>query len=166
MPPTIPIYSLHVRRDARWPLHTTHIRQPNDLAALLADYLADADREHLVVVTGDAHHRVTGLHTAAIGGLDRVDIHPREVFKIAVHIGAAAIWIAHNHPTGDPSPSAADDAATRRLQWAGAIVGIPVLDHVILGTSDVWLSYHQSVAWFRQPLTWEAEPIGSADPDA
>jgi DNA repair protein RadC len=69
----------------------------------------------------------TGCLTASL-------VHPREVFKVAVDLRAAAIVLYHNHPSGDPEPSAEDLALTRRLSAAGTLMGIEVLDHVVLGS--------------------------------
>ena len=67
------------------------------------------------------------------GGLVGVDAHPREVFRPLVRMAAAAGVVIHNHPSGDPTPSAQDRDLTRRLRDAGRVVGIPIVDHVIIG---------------------------------
>lgn len=67
------------------------------------------------------------------GTLDGVSVHPREVFKAAVRWGANALFVAHNHPAGDPTPSAADIALTRRLAETSSVLSIPILDHLVLG---------------------------------
>ena len=73
------------------------------------------------------HHQVTR------GTLDASLVHPREVFRTAITEAAASIILVHNHPSGDPTPSAEDRAVTRQLRGAGSIIGIEVLDHVIIG---------------------------------
>jgi len=78
------------------------------------------------------HHVVRDVLVTR-GILDASLVHPREVFRIAVSEGAAGIILVHNHPSGDPTPSAEDRAVTRQLGAAGRAVGIPVLDHVIVG---------------------------------
>ena len=74
-----------------------------------------------------------GINTVAVGSLTAAVVHPREVFKPALLANAAAILCAHNHPSGDPQPSAEDRALTTRLVEAGKLLGIQMLDHVIVG---------------------------------
>jgi DNA repair protein RadC len=109
-------------------------RSPADIAADLHKRgIAQADREHFVVYLLDVKHRPIAFEVVTIGILDGSLIHPREVFKAAVCANAAAVILAHNHPSGDPNPSEADKDVTRRLRSAGEILGIPVVDHVIVG---------------------------------
>ena len=67
------------------------------------------------------------------GGLASAPVHPREVFKAAIRHGAAGVILVHNHPSGDPTPSQADLAVTTRLGRAGGVMGIPIIDHIIIG---------------------------------
>ena len=90
------------------------------------------DREVFVAVLIDTRNQVLGINTVSIGSLSSSIVHPREVFKAAILMGAANIILAHNHPSGDPSPSKEDIEITRRLTKAGEILGIEVLDHLIL----------------------------------
>ncbi len=78
-------------------------------------------------------HRVIAYHEVGRGTLDSVLVHPREVFKAALLANAAGIIAAHVHPSGDPTPSADDVEVTGRLAAAGDILGVPVLDHIIIG---------------------------------
>ena len=88
--------------------------------------------EQFGVVLLDTKHRVLRISLLSIGTLDSSIVHPREVFREAANGGAAAIILFHNHPSGDPGPSADDVALTRRLMHAGEMMGIDVLDHVII----------------------------------
>jgi hypothetical protein len=81
----------------------------------------------------NTRRRVKGHHLVSIGTLDTLLVHPREVFRLAVITAAAAIVLAHNHPSGEPSPSEADIKVTRDLIRAGQLLKIEVLDHVIIG---------------------------------
>ncbi|MBX6350261.1 MAG: DNA repair protein RadC [Clostridia bacterium] len=110
------------------------VDRPEDVVRWLRPRMRDLDREHFVVLWLDTKHRVLGHETVSIGGLDAAPAHPREVFKGAIVRSAAAVVLAHNHPSGDPTPSADDVRLTRRLVDAGRILGIEVLDHIILGT--------------------------------
>ena len=109
------------------------IGSPADVYDLLGMELGCQDREQFVVVLLDVRHRVLRVHPVSIGELDRTPVHPREVFKPAIRLSSAAVILAHNHPSGDPTPSPDDREVTRRLVEAGQLLGIEVLDHVIIG---------------------------------
>ncbi len=81
----------------------------------------------------DRKNQVIGFHTVSIGSLTASVVHPREVYKVAILSNAAAVIFGHNHPSGDPTPSAEDKALTSRLVEAGEILGMQVLDHVVIG---------------------------------
>jgi DNA repair protein RadC len=99
----------------------------------LADLFTSLDREHFKVACLDTKHRLIGVHTVAIGSLSVAIVHPREVFKVAVLLSAAALVLIHNHPSGDPSPSPEDFELTHRLVSAGETLGITIIDHLIIG---------------------------------
>jgi DNA repair protein RadC len=101
-------------------------------AALELKDIANSDRENFVVLVLDARRKCVGKQIVSVGTLSASLVHPREVFKPAIMLNAAGIVVAHNHPSGDPTPSAEDRDATRRLQKAGELLGIPVMDHVIV----------------------------------
>ena len=115
------------------------ICSPQDVANLLMAELRDAKKEHLKSLLLDTKNRVLKIVTVSIGILDSSLVHPREVFKDAIAASAAALIIAHNHPSGDPSPSAEDRRVTERLAEAGQIIGIELLDHIIIGDNR-WVS--------------------------
>lgn len=109
------------------------IRGPADVWRRLGPSLRDLDQEEFHALLLNTQHRVVREVFVTRGILDASLIHPREVFRPAVAEGAAAVILVHNHPSGDPSPSAEDRAVTRQLAGAGRTLGIPVLDHVIVG---------------------------------
>jgi DNA repair protein RadC len=110
------------------------MKAPAETARILAEYIGDRDRETFVVALLSVRHRVLALNNiVSVGCATQALVHPREVFKPAILAGASAVVVAHNHPSGDPEPSAEDLALTRRLTAAGTLLGIEVLDHVILG---------------------------------
>jgi DNA repair protein RadC len=119
------------------------LRVPAEAAPLLAQYIGDTDREVFAVALLTVRHRVLGLHTVSVGCLTSSLVHPREVFKPAILAGSAALLLAHNHPSGDPDPSAEDIALTRRLVSAGQLLGIEILDHVILGEAGRFVSLRE-----------------------
>ena len=109
------------------------IRSPQDVSNLLMAEMRDLKKEHLRSLLLDTKNRVIKTCTVSIGILDSSLVHPREVFKDAIIASAAAIIVAHNHPSGDPSPSAEDRRITQRLHECGQLLGIELLDHIILG---------------------------------
>ena len=119
------------------------MRQPAAAARVLAEYIGESDRELFVVALLTIRGRILGLHTVSVGCLTSSIVHPREVFKPAILASSSAVLIAHNHPSGDPEPSAEDLALTRRLAAAGTILGIEVLDHVVLGEQGRFVSFRE-----------------------
>jgi DNA repair protein RadC len=109
------------------------LRGAHDVAELVRAFLRDDPRERFVAVYLDGRHRPIAIHDAHVGTAGSSPVHPREVFGPAVQLAAAAIVVAHNHPSGDPLPSGDDRAATERLRRAGELLGIELLDHVIVG---------------------------------
>lgn len=109
------------------------IRSPRDIFDLFADDARRWDRERLVTIALDGSHRILGLEEVSVGTLNSAPVHPREIFKALILANAAAFIALHNHPTGDPKPSAEDMQATRVLREAGELLGIRLLDHIIIG---------------------------------
>jgi DNA repair protein RadC len=95
--------------------------------------MRDLQHEEFRVLLLNSQHAVLRELTVTTGVLDGSVIHPREVFKEAIAQHAAAVLLVHNHPSGDPTPSAADRSVTKQIAGAGELVGIPVLDHVVIG---------------------------------
>lgn len=96
-------------------------------------HIEDAKQEKVITVLLDTKNHILGTITVHIGTLDASLIGPREVFRDAVRENAAALVVAHNHPSGDPTPSQEDIAVTKRLNEVGEILGIRLLDHIIVG---------------------------------
>jgi len=109
------------------------IRDSQTAYRLFEPLFEGLDREHFMVVGLDAKHAVIGINTVSIGSVTMSIVHPREVFKPLILMSASAVILAHNHPSGDPTPSQEDRALTRRLKECGELLGITVLDHVVLG---------------------------------
>jgi DNA repair protein RadC len=100
----------------------------------------DADKEHFVLLVLNNKNRVNGFKVISTGSLTASLVHPREVWRAALHLCAAAVVFVHNHPSGDPAPSPEDQEITRRLKETGDMLGIRVLDHVVL-SSDRFFSF-------------------------
>ncbi len=109
------------------------VASPREAGELLQRILQDEAVEVFGMLCLTTKHRVIAYHEVSRGQLDGTPVHPREVFKVALLANAAAIVVAHNHPSGDPTPSGDDQLITRRLVEAGQLLGIPVLDHIIIG---------------------------------
>lgn len=129
----VPEYKVMLVRDKTTETETKFINSPDDVNKILQSYLNGADREHAIVLLLNQKNGIIGINTVSVGNLSSSIVHPREVFKPAIVAGAAAIILAHNHPSGDPTPSSDDLLVTKRIKNAGDILGIDVLDHVIIG---------------------------------
>ena len=109
------------------------VRSPRDVARLFAPRLEDLPVEEFHVAILDAQHRLERDVTITRGLLTSSLVHPREVFREAIAERAAALILVHNHPSGDPTPSADDRIVTEQLVAAGKLLDIPVHDHIIIG---------------------------------
>ncbi|MHC9062782.1 JAB domain-containing protein [Nitrospira sp. CMX1] len=107
-------------------------------AAALRPCFVGLDREQFLVCCLDAKNASIGVNIVSIGSLTLSIVHVREVFKSAILLNAAAIIAAHNHPSGDPTPSPEDRTLTTRLREAGDLLGIRLLDHLILGNDSLY----------------------------
>lgn len=117
------------------------IHGPESAEIIIRNYLETADREYFIMLALNNKNKVICINTVSIGSLNASIVHPREVFKAAILSNASAIIVAHNHPSGDISPSKEDILTTKNLVKAGKIMGIPVLDHIIIGSeSNNWIS--------------------------
>ena len=135
------------RRASAEPMDPTdRIRGPADVYRRMGPRLRDLAQEEFHALLLNTRHRVVREVAVTRGLLDASLIHPREVFRAAVAEGAAGIILVHNHPSGDPTPSADDRAVTRQLTAAGRALGIPVLDHVIVGDRG-FVSLSEEEGW-------------------
>ena len=115
----------------------TPIRQPTDLLEDLKPY-SIADQEVFLVGYLDAQHKLMDLRVITKGLVNRTLVHPREVYRPAVQLGAVAIIAAHNHPSGNIQPSPEDNSITKQLKAAGEIIGISMLDHIIISQTGYY----------------------------
>ncbi|MCT2537953.1 DNA repair protein RadC [Aquibacillus koreensis] len=109
------------------------IRSPEDGADYVMEEMRILKQEHFVVLFLNTKNQVIHRQTIFIGSLNASIVHPREIFREAVKRSAASIICAHNHPSGDPSPSQEDIHVTKRLLECGKMIGIEVLDHLVIG---------------------------------
>jgi DNA repair protein RadC len=115
----------------------------NDAVGLFLKFLQETDREQFLLLCLNAKNEPTAIHTVSVGSLDASIVHPRDVYKTAILANSAAVIVAHNHPSGDPTPSNQDLEVTKRLQEAGELLGIAVLDHIIVGTEGAYVSLRE-----------------------
>lgn len=125
------------------------VASPRASAALLLRYpvqeipWGELAVEAFGVLLLDTRHRVIACHIVSVGSLQATIVHPREVFRAALAEGTAAIVLAHNHPSGDLTPSVEDKALTTRLVAGGVLMGIDVIDHLIL-SADRYYSFREA----------------------
>ncbi len=127
------------------------IRHGSDCVALLRAFLRGDPRERCMAIYLDARHRPLAIHTVGIGTEQSCTMGAREVFGPALQLSATSVVVAHNHPSGDPTPSAEDRLVTERLRQAGELLGVELLDHVVLGETRYYT--------FAEEATF---PIGGA----
>lgn len=112
------------------------VSNAEDAARLARPVMRLAEQETFVVLCLTVRNALIGdPHVVALGTVTGVEVHPRDVFRAAIAANAACVVVLHNHPSGDPTPSADDVALTRRLKACGDLLGIPVIDHVVV-TAD------------------------------
>jgi len=115
------------------PEERPRITSPRDVVNRWMPRLRFEQQEHLVVLLLNTKNEILAEEVVFVGTLDSSLAHPREIFRTAIRRSSAALILVHNHPSGDPTPSAEDLQITRRMAQAGEILGIEVLDHIILG---------------------------------
>ncbi|HHY14260.1 MAG TPA: DNA repair protein RadC [Thermoanaerobacterales bacterium] len=109
------------------------IKSPEDVAYLLMNEMRYLDKEHFKAVLLNTKNHVLSIEDISVGNLNASIVHPREVFKTAIRRSSGSVILVHNHPSGDPTPSKEDINVTKRIVESGELLGIPVLDHIIIG---------------------------------
>lgn len=127
------------------PVDKIHFSCPQDGAEYLMPRLRYAAKEQFLVILLNSKNKVIGTELVSEGSLSSSVVHPREVFKPAILQHAASVVVAHNHPSGDPKPSEQDREITRMLARSGKVLGIPLLDHLIIG-DGTYYSFQENEA--------------------
>jgi len=112
------------------------VKKPEEVMDLVKGRLAGKKEEHFLALFLNTRGQEIKTVEISVGSLDASIVHPREVFREAMAASAASVVLAHNHPSGDPEPSAEDIQLTKRLVEVGELVGIEVLDHIIVGDNS------------------------------
>lgn len=128
-----------LRIDSRFTL-----RSPRDAAEVFAGLLSEESVEVFGMLCLTTKHRLQAYYEVSRGSLSSTVVHPRDVFKVALIANTAAVIFGHNHPSGDPAPSPEDRELTRRLESAGALLGVDVLDHIIVGHDGRHFSFKEA----------------------
>lgn len=119
------------------------INRASDLVPLLKEfYRTNKDKENFVVIALNANNEVISIRTVSVGTINASLVHSREVFRFAILENANSIILSHNHPSGNLQPSNEDISTTRKLKQSAEIIGIPILDHIIIG--DGYYSFVQN----------------------
>jgi DNA repair protein RadC len=106
---------------------------PKKVYNLISEMMKNLEQEVFVMLSLNTKNGVKTIRTISIGSINANIVHPREVFRAAIFDAATSIIVAHNHPSGDPTPSREDIEITKKLMESGKLIGIEVLDHVIIG---------------------------------
>ena len=114
---------------------TCPISCPDDLVGLLRREMETYDREHVMLVCLNTKNQPINVSTVAIGGLSGAGLRVADIYKTALLSNASRIMLAHNHPSGDPTPSRDDIEITKRIREAGELLGIQLLDHIVVGNN-------------------------------
>lgn len=129
----------------RYEFEQQSISSPKEAVKLFCDVfrLDTLSEEKMVMFTLNTKNKITGAFTVSHGTLDSAIIHPREIFKRALLTNSSSIMLAHNHPSGDSTPSKADIQTTKRISEAGELLGVSLLDHIIIPHGE---SRHSAVS--------------------
>ncbi len=117
------------------------VTTPQDAAQLASALLGDSSVEKVLALHLTTKNELIGVHVVSLGTLDASLVHPRDVFKAACLSNAAGLILAHNHPSGDPTPSGDDRALAERLRQAGELLGVQLLDFLIVTDTERYFSF-------------------------
>lgn len=139
----INIVSLKMVKEGSILYDVRKLSSPSEAAGLGRKFLDEADREQVIVCCLDNKNQPVSVNIVSMGTVNSSLVHPREVFKTAVLSNAASIILFHNHPSGDPEPAQEDINITERIKEAGKILGIELLDHIIIGSENRFISFKE-----------------------
>lgn len=129
----VPFVRVMMVRERELPYAMEEINESKKIAAFTRKFLAGADREYLLALSMDNAGKLAAIEVVSIGTINATLVEPREIFKHAILANAVGIIMVHNHPSGRCVPSEEDMETTKRIKKAGKILGIPLIDHIIVG---------------------------------
>ena len=140
-------YTFHIVRESEpaYPVGAT-VSCPREVVQIAQHVIGSEITECLIAIFLDARHRVIGYAEVARGTLNATRFTPRDVLVPAISLGAGALVVAHNHPSGAPDASRADRVVTAALRSACELIGVPLLDHIIVTETGFW-SFRESEGW-------------------
>ena len=136
----VPLVRLYAIREKELSYGKNILNVPEKVVELSQQIIKNQDREYVLAIALDTRLRPVSLEVVAIGGINKAGVEPRDIFKHAILSNATGLVIVHNHPSGDPGPSKEDYIITERMKEAGELLGIPLLDHIIVG-EDAYFSF-------------------------
>lgn len=138
----VDIVSVYMVKERSVMYQSQYITCSRDVVNMVNEHLKmdKLDREGFVIIAVDAKCRPTHISIISTGSLTASIVHPREVFKVAIMSNAHSIIVVHNHPSGNAEPSSEDYQITKRLKEVGLIMGIPLIDHIVIGECGDYVS--------------------------
>ena len=144
----VPLVRLHAVKERFVPYGVEgNINTPEKVVKMVSRLLKEADKEIMLAISVDAKNKPVGIEVVAIGSLNVAYVEARDLFKHAILSNASGIVLVHNHPSGDVTPSVEDWQLTYRIMQAGALLGIELLDHIIIGDNEEFVSLSQTKEW-------------------
>lgn len=129
----IPVIKLSVVKESVLKYQTKKVSCSTDAYGIAKKMIGNNDREEMIAMMLDSKNNIMAVHPVSVGTLNLSLVHPRETFKAAIVHQASGIILAHNHPSGDCTPSKEDIELTDRLKKCGDLLGIRILDHIVVG---------------------------------
>lgn len=143
----VPLVKTYIVKERLLPYGKEEICTPQKVVNLLSRLVSHNDREKFIVISCDTRCKPVGVEVVSVGVLNAALVEAREVFKHSILCCSAAIILVHTHPSGDVTPSRNDWEVTKKMYKAGEILGIPVVDHIIIGDKNNYLSLAQTEEW-------------------
>lgn len=140
----IDVVSLKMLKEKNLEYTFETVKKPVNAVKLVKELIGEVDREYVVVLNLNTKLEPNSIEICGIGSLSESMIHPREIFKSAVLSSAGGIIMVHTHPSGSVEPSPDDILTTQRIRSAGEILGIPLLDHIIIGDGASYYSLSEN----------------------
>jgi DNA repair protein RadC len=131
----IPVYRIQLNQTGSVPGISRPYEETKDAAEIFRNLLGDPDREHLLAIFLNGRKNVVGVQVIAIGSYNMVFVEARDLFGCGLLLNATDVVLVHNHPCGDPTPTEVDEVRTRELEVIGLLMAMPVLDHIIVGST-------------------------------